>query len=464
MLRAKTKTWGGYVAMEMILALFVFALLVPAAVVLIFSNQFAVIDTENNHTSLILAKEVFEETQAVGRSNFNSLSPLAEIPEGDFLKDNYLEEVSDYAFFSDSRSWHKNYALKKVELPTVFIDWKNALGKDSCVLNFSGSWELPVLKGSLNLGLGNEALDLDVHNKKVYITANFSPVSQRDFFIVEVADQNTPVLISSLHTGPGLFAVHVAGDYAFVANATLTNQFQVISIADINNPILVKTYKIPGVTGTGGAGVGKSIFYLNKKVYIGLTKATGSEFHILDVTIPNSPVWLGAFETNTVVSSIFVKDGLAYLATGEGNQFRILDVSNPANIFELGSLGWLSQSGQSVAVLGKQAVFGRAGGLPNSGQHEIFLLDVENKTLPTSIFSLDLNVSIRDIFWRDGLVFLATNKPGAEFQVFKKFNNSLIFISSLNLGSSATALDCEDESMFVLSENGKVSILNPGSY
>lgn len=441
----------GYVAMEMILALFVFALLVPAAVVLIFSNQFAVIDTENNHTSLILAKEVFEQTQAVGRSDFKSLSPLAEISEGDFLKDNYLEEVSDFAIFSDSRSWHKNYDLKKVELPTAFIDWKNALGKDSCALSFRGNWLSPVLTKSFDTSSGEFVLDVDIHNRKVFIVVDSSTPSKKDFFILDVSNQSTPTIINSLNTGPGLSAVHVADDYAFVANTSLsTGQFQVINL----NNLIVKSYPISG-------GAGRSIFYNNKKIYIGLEKATGPEFQIFDVTYPEFPFWLGAFETNTVVSNIFVKDGLAYIATGEGNQFRILDVSNPANIFELGSLGWLSQSGQSLAVLGKQVVFGRAGGLPNSGQHEIFLLDTENKTLPTSVFSLDLNVSIRDIFWRDGLVFLATNKPGAEFQVFERLNNSLVFKSSLNLGSPATALDCEDESMFVLSENGKLSILNP---
>lgn len=454
MLRAKTKTWGGYVAMEMILALFVFALLVPAAVVLIFSNQFAIIDTENNHTSLILAKEVFEETQAVGRSNFNSLSPLAEIPEGDFFKDNYLEEISDYAFFSDSRSWHKNYTLKKVELPTAFIDWKNALGKDSCALSFRGDWLNPVLTKSFDTSSGEFALDVDIHNRKVFTVANSSTPSKKDFFIVDVTNQNTPTIINSINTGPGLSAVHVADNYAFVANTSLsTGQFQVINLSNLT----VKSYLITG-------GEGRSIFYNNKKIYIGLEKATGPEFQIFDVTYPEFPFWLGAFETNTVVSSIFVKDRLAYLATGEGNQFRILDVSNPANIFELGSLGWLSQSGQSVTVLGNQAVFGRAGGLPNSGQHELFLLDVKNKTLPTSVFSSDLNFSIRDIFWRDGLVFLATNKAGAEFQVFEKLGNALVFKSGLDLGSPATALDCEDESIFVLSENGKLSILNPGSY
>ncbi len=211
---------------------------------------------------------------------------------------------------------------------------------------------------------------------------------------------------------------------------------------------------MPGVS--GGTGIGKSLYYFNRKVLVGLAKTTGPELHIYDVSNPISPVWQGSFETNTSVNDIYVNTNTAYLTLAEGKQLLVLNITDPAHPVELGSFtpaGAFSQSGQSAAVLGNNAVLGRAAGLPAAGYKELIALDLTNPSAPISQTEFDANLSFYSLFIRGGLLFAAANDASGEFKIYN-LNNNLSLVGSANSSGQIVALDCEDE-VFYAAQSGQ---------
>ena len=251
-------------------------------------------------------------------------------------------------------------------------------------------------------------------------------------------------------------SLQVAGDYVFAANSSINGQLQVIKIADPSNPAVMLNVKLADAA---SGGIGNTIFYSKNKVYIGTSKNDGPEFYVYDVANPLAPIFRGEFELGTVVNKIYVYGNYAYLATADQNHFRILDVSNPAHISEIGhfsGVGWAAQSGQSLAMLGGRAIFGRAGGLPALGYPELYMLDVNNPSNVTSLSSADVNISINDIFLRGGVGFMATNKSDGEFQIYNLANNQFNFLSKADLPNDAVALDCDGQNFYVSQSGSQI--------
>jgi hypothetical protein len=319
------------------------------------------------------------------------------------------------------------------------------------------------LRGVIANPQGKPATGVDINNKIAYVTVN-GDGNLDDFFVVDVRDLDHPVILNSITTGPGLNAVHVAGDYAFVANSSVKGQLEIIKISDPAHPVLIQQAKFEHAK---DGGVGSSIFYYQGTVYLGTAKNDGPEFYVYDVRNPLAPVFKGEFEIGSGVNKIYVYGNYAYLATGDVNRFRILDISNPGSIKEVGDfsgVGGTAQSGESVAMLGGRAVLGRAAGLPGDHIPELYLLDVSQPAGIQNLNSADINTSVNDIFLRGGLAFLATSKPGGEFQVYNYANNQLAPFASAGLPAPPSALDCEGENFFLaLSGNPILQIISPGA-
>ncbi|GAH25225.1 unnamed protein product, partial [marine sediment metagenome] len=97
---------------------------------------------------------------------------------------------------------------------------------------------------------------------------------------------------------PGLSAVDVSGNYAYVANLSDNNQLQIINISQMDSPMLVSSYDFEG------AEYGISVFFLDNKVYVGTEKSKeGEEFHIVDVSDPDVPILLGELEIGDDVNA-----------------------------------------------------------------------------------------------------------------------------------------------------------------
>ncbi|MEK7576336.1 MAG: hypothetical protein AAB482_01440, partial [Patescibacteria group bacterium] len=340
-----------------------------------------------------------------------------------------------------------------VELVTFLTNWPGveATGGDTGGGGLSGDWNNPRTLGSIDLGPGNSATDLDVKNKIVYVSAEASAVSKPDFFIIDATDGQNPVIKSDINVGSkGLNALDAAGNYVYAANQATTKQLVVIDVSNINSPVIVTSSSLPGVSGSGGAG--NTIFYFDSKIYIATKKATGPEFHVFDVSNPLSPTSLGSFEMDTDVNSIYVFNNVAYVAVSADDELRMLNISNPASISQIGNYDAPgdTEDGKVAYLVGTRIYLGRLVGGNHTNHHEFHIIDVSSSSSPQNLGSVDLAVDLNDLRTRDSLAFFGTSDSNNEFQVWNISNPSnLSLVSSFNFPQVASGIDYEDNLVYV---------------
>lgn len=492
----------GVSLIEITIAIAVLTLSISAVIMLVFANQDLKIDSLTNNEAIAKAEELIEKARADSRNDFSSVNSIAAAQDDIYTKkvDVTYPDPSDLftKLVTSTVSWPASASRPlEIKLSTLITDPQSALGGDTCNPTISNpdAWKNPQLLGYADFSSSEGATDVDVLGKKAYVTSNPSAAGQEDFYIFNVSDPTQKPLPdfgpnSKLDTGPGLAAVHVAGKYAYAANMSRTAQLQIIDINDPANPFLAKSFKLTNVTGSGAQALGKSIFYANKKVYLGLTKtATGPEFNVIDVTDflnnpANNPVLIGSWAAGTTVNAITVKNNIAYLATPwpssnppTQENLSILNVSNPGSginrINTFSAPDPSTMSGESVYVSkdNKTLYLGR-GGLNGAHNPDFFILNVDDpgatplpvlnsKYIPTAS-----NVAVNAITIRDHLAFLWTSDTNKEFQVWDL--NDLGSSSPygwLNTAQSGTGgLDCDGNILYTAQKSNRaLQAIGPGT-
>jgi len=444
---------NGQSTIEILIALTVLTISLTGAAAVIFSSQSLSVDAQESNQAIRLAGKGLEAARALARDDFSALASSSSTKD-EFLEEVAVENVGATTKKVTSRvSWRTDpLRVQKVELTTLMTNWYSSVssGGDTGGGGLAGDWSRPKTLSSIDLGPGNSATDLDVINKIVYLSAIASSLSKPDFFVINATDGQNSYIVSELDTGPGLNSVDVAGSYAYVANNSVNAQLQIIDLTNAANPVLIKSYKLPNTSGPGA--IGNSIFYSNSKVYIGTQKATGPEFHIIDVSSANNPTELGSFEINADVNGIRVVGSTAYLAVSSNDELKILDVSNPANITQIGNYDAPgdSEDGKSLFLVGTKLYLARLLGGNHDDHHELHVLDVSNPASPQNLGSKNFTSSINDIAVRDNIAFLATDDSNEEFQALDVSNPaSITKISSFNFPNIATGIDYEDNLIYV---------------
>lgn len=437
----------GQSAIEILIAITILTAALSAAVSVIFGGQSISLDAQESVRAITLARQNLESTTAAAY-NFDYLASST-TAYGEFTRQIIVATTSDpnTKQVTSRVSWSTDpQRTEKVELVTEVTNWRavQASGGDSGGGGTTGNWKNPATLGSIDLGAGEAATGLDVINKIVYMTATASDPKKADFFIIDATNGSSPAILSGLDTGPGLNAVDAISGYAFVANNSTTAQLQVIDVSDLRNPKLLASFTLPGVTGDGA--IGNALFYANKKIYMGTEKATGPEFHIIDVSNPANPISLGSKDIGMEVNSIYVKGNLAYVAVHDDPRLRIYDVSNPANIIQAGSFSSGSQEADGLWIAGNTAYLGHEQGK----KPEVFILDITSSTSVQNLGSFDVGGDVNGIRVSGRLAFLATSNSNAEFQVWDVSSPASSSLgSSFNFPQIASGIDYEDNLVYV---------------
>ncbi len=325
-------------------------------------------------------------------------------------------------------------------------DYVEAWGRNSCYPRLKFDEDRTIYSpAGVNIRSGNASTDVEARNGIVYLIADSTSSSQKDFFIIDAKDHLNPHIISSINTGPGLSALEVAGPYVLAAQASSVNQLQIIDIHDRNSPQLISQLKLPLPTPTTTAPFATSIFYSRGYVYLGTEKWSGPEFVVIDVADVYDPQVVGSFETNTLISDIYVRGSTAYLATADSMQMRLLDVSLPSNpvlISSFSPTGWQTQTGKSLEYFEGQLGFGRTvGGFNVPTNHETFVF--HENDLQTS---KDVLGGVYGMLIRPENIFLLTHANGGELQVW---NHALTEkIQNIPLEVKPPKMSCDGSNLF----------------
>jgi hypothetical protein len=441
---------SGQSSLELLIALAIFTLGISAVIALIFGGQALVSDADAASRALLLARGDLESAAANARNNFPAVVS-ASSTQDIFMKQLTVEDLDANTKRVTSRvSWQSDsLRSQSVGLIQILTNWRvvKAAAGDTGGGDPSGDWKNPQSLGSIDLGPGNSATDLDVFQKIVYLTAQASDAKKPDFFVVDATSGQNPQTLQSLNTGPGLNALDVAGSYAYAANDAVSGQLQIINISDIRSTTtLASSFTLPGVSGSGATG--ESIFYSGGKAYLGTQRASGPEFHVVDVSDPSSPAELGSFEVGADVNMIQVSGNYAYLATSDdAKELRILNVSDPAAIAEIGSFNAAgSEDALALYLYGSTLYLGRA----SAGDPELYILNAASPGAIATLGSKSVGADVTGIRIRQNLLFMGTADSNKEFQIWDISNPANMTLwGSFNFPQVATGIDYEDNLVYV---------------
>lgn len=435
---------AGQSVLELVIALAIIVMSVSAGIAVFFGGQSLEVDTRLGNRAIYIARAILEEARNKAKTDFAGLTGFTATEDG-YTKSLLVENIDAHTKRVTAKvSWQTDpQRSQEAKLVSIFTDWREAAPPsdpaDGGGGGIAGNWRNPVTLGSVDLGPGNSATDLDVINKIVYMTAEASAASKPDFFIIDASDGRNPFIISELNTGPSLSSIDVSGNYAYVANREADAELQIIDVSDRYNPRLITTYAVPDVS---GYSVGTAVFYSGGRVYLGLNKVVGAEFHIIDVSNPYHPVSLGSYEVGDDINDIYVKGSRAYLATDLNNAgLLVLDVSNPSAITSLGnkySVDAHAVYAENPAVL----LLGPA--------QDFYTVNASNPAAITTLGTLGVGDEANDIVARDYLAFIASANSNRELQVVNISSSTRPTLwSYFNFPQVATGVDYEDNLVYV---------------
>ncbi len=455
------KSEVGFSTLEILIASTIALSIFSASAMVVYSAQDLALSSELKNGALQIIREKLSLAEA---NNDPALFLSSPEQRGEYLITTENKPLSRFADeWLIKVSWTERDRVREESASLTKTIYNSDQSADTCTLYWSGIWTTPLIKNIWQLPNNALITDIDVLGGLAVITTDDNTQALPDFYVYNVKDPLNPQLLGSLNTGPGLSALQVVNSLVYVANTSVSSQLQIIDITQPANPQLVSSLALPNAS---FAGIHGHSIYVNKhKVYLGTQKNLNQEFYIIDVINPSAPQTLGAFETDTQVNTIIVDQGKAFLATPNQAQLRVLDVESPASIQEVGSFsssGYQVQDGRSLDLFGDRVFLGRTvGGFNNPSNHELFNLNFSNSNQLTQNFSVDLAASVRSLFARDNFIFIGTNDPAKEWQVWAMGSaNALIFWSALDLPASVVSADCEEQLFYAgLEGNSKVVII-----
>lgn len=482
----------GLATLEVLLAFAVITLAIGAAIMLTFGNQTSAINNQTNIEAISLAEKMIEDSRSLSRFDFQSVVPIAAtLSTAGSISYTKSLEVSQIDFFTKQAtstvSWQESGRSLFVTFSTLLSNPHAVSSSDTCSSILSGDWKNPILSSwEFGKDIANDPSsgfpigDIDLYQNKLYVVVNNSNGNNSPtLFILSIdpkSPSSKPILEMSIDNDTtvktGLNGITVTNQYAFVANGLgpTKGQLQIIDL-NPNPPVVIKTFKIPGVSGSSSQAVGQTVAHKDGYVYLGLTKTgSGPEFNIIDVGggtgSKTNPIWVGGYSIGNGINAITVKDSFAYIASPNNEELTILDITDKANPVRVGGFNAPDNqgNGKSIHIKGTFLYLGRT---VTSANPELYIVDIKNpNSVPTSpLGTKEIGSSINGILTRDYLTFLLTN---SQFQILNTQNPSAItsWASPLPMpGGNGTSLDCEGNYVFFSSvptnDKGYIAVVTP---
>lgn len=365
------------------------------------------------------------------------------------------------------------------DLPEAF-----ALGGDCASSGPEGDWDNPETFGSVSFPSGIIGKDIDVilHGEKRYalLATEHADIAKSDLWIIDVTDPPNPVTLSNLDLGLlGLNAVDAARDnatgkiYVYAASNDDADAFQlqVIEITDPNNPNLVASRTLPGVSGACPFTCpgGRSIFYYNNYIYIGthrlLVASPRHELHVYNAQNPASPVWVGSIKIDHNINDIIVTGDTAYLATSsDTEEIIVVDFKDKASPKQVGAFdakrvdgGPSDEDGTELFLIGNKLYLGRER-VTNPNERDFYILDLNTfSILGSKRLGISPNTEVSGIAIAGNFAFVATTDPARGFQVWNIANPQDIKPQSAcgtyNFSAGAAGIDFRDNFGFISAQS-----------
>ncbi|OGC80521.1 hypothetical protein A2943_00935, partial [Candidatus Adlerbacteria bacterium RIFCSPLOWO2_01_FULL_51_16] len=230
----------------------------------------------------------------------------------------------------------------------------------------------PTLIGRMNI---NNAYDLAVSGKYVYVSEYGAGTTDGFLRIVDASDPTKPVLAGSYATGGAPYAIAAGGKYVYVGDYT-TNSVQIFDVSNPKSPALIKSY-------TQGSIVTPTDITLSG-AYMYVADQQGG-FSIHSIANPVAPSFVGSYTGSLAYYGVVVAGRYAYLAEFAAGELQVLDIGNPGSPSLVGT--YVSGSPAfGLSVAGKYAYLA-------SGAGGFHIVDLNGAEFPSAnIGSLESNI------------------------------------------------------------------------
>ncbi len=330
-----------------------------------------------------------------------------------------------------------------ISLTTTVSDWRNAAPPPL----LTGDWSNLRTLGTIDLGAGVAGTGVSVRGKIVYMSGKSSQSSKDDFFVINATDGANPTMAAHIHTGSGLNALDIAGNFAYVAQDSGSGQLQVINISATGTPYAVSSFSL-----TGNSEEGTSIAATGTLVLIGTESSSGPELYLVDVSNPSLPVIKSSLEITSDVNRIFISGDRAFLATASTTEeFIVVNIANPNVPVVTAGInlpGTNAATGLYYNFQDHRVYLTRDMGSGTSP--EINAYDVTNPDAPTLLGTTEFGYDIPAVFAADNLLFLSTGQSNLEFQLFNATNTQQIsYVNGFNFPQVGNDIAFESNTIYI---------------
>jgi hypothetical protein len=379
----KVKLVGkGFSTVELVIALAILSLVLSGAILADWSATYWNVSTPVAFGGIEEMQRVLGSFRETAVSNFYAVtaSTSTACSAGFCYYDTVaVTDISSCAKYVDvATSWHiPFYATSTESVASTILDSDEALKEGGdCLLDLlTGSWAVPAQAGTADFS-GNPT-GIDVLGGVAYVTTDQSP-----YFVIA---SSSVVSFANSFTDPfPLNAIDVARDGSHVYDVT-----------DPQNPTLLAQTVLQKVTVTSSQANGWRLFYYDHTVYFVTRFISGvsPELHVFDVTNPAQPIEVGQYKLSTSAYSLIARDQVVngvshrflYLGTtADTKELMVLDVTDPAHIYEVTGASYAfptSQQAFALALTGNTLYLGRDS-VPTG--EELYAFDVTNPLTATS--------------------------------------------------------------------------------
>lgn len=240
-----------------------------------------------------------------------------------------------------------------------------------------GDWSTTTIESGLDLGTTVTAIKVVVSGNYAYVIAN---TAGNDFFIIDITDILNPVLLGQLALTGTPSDIAVSGNYAYVTTNSGTAELQTINITNKSAPSAA-TFNMLGTNAALSISLSGNYAYITKALS---GTASNYEFNIISLTNPGAPATVtgGYLNLTSAPTDAVVSGNYAYLSsTDNAGEFRVINVTNPAaptliaNLVNLGG----NADASSVAVYGNTAYVSRL------ADANIYPINITTPTAPVSM-------------------------------------------------------------------------------
>ena len=333
-------------------------------------------------------------------------------------------------------------------------------GKALCSVDFFANQSKNISISQITLPINPmlSLTDLEVRNNIAYLSADPSNGTDPTLLIADIFESNSPKILSSIRSGPGLSYFSLIGNEIFGAALSQAAQLDIVKINSLNQPILEKRYKLPLPFATATPPMATAIDYKGNMIFLGTEKWSGDEFNIIDVSNSSAPNKIAGLEIGAKVNSVLVENGLAYIAAADQMQLRVIDIHDPYHPILVNSFspsGWQRQEGKSLSLFENRLEFGRtSGGYNITSDHELFSWATTSLASLVQPISMDISGGVYGIVSDRSHYYIASRQNGHEFQIY----DSTLTASStaFDLPILPQTMTCDRNHLFVLASTAPV--------